>query len=216
MIEFLIALKETAIMTLIPTIIAIIFGIPIGAILFLTNPKGIKPNKVLYNTCNILVNVIRSFPFLIFVVCLIPITRLVIGTAFGVYAASFPICFVAVALYSRFVEQSFNDIPQGIIDLALSMKLNSYQIVRYFLIVEARQSLVLGLTSCIISIISYTTVMGIVAAGGIGDYAMQNGYMLLDYAVIYKAVVVIVIIVYSIQFLGNKIARILDKKRRDV
>lgn len=215
MSEFLLAIRQTAIMTAIPILSAIIFGIPIGAMLFLTNPKGIKSNKYIYNICNISVNIIRSFPFIIFVVCLIPLTRFVLGTAFGVYAGAFPICFVSTALYSRFVEQSFSDVPQGIIDLALSMKVSTFKIVRYFLIVESRQSLVLGLTSCIISTISYTTVMGMVAAGGIGDYAMSYGYMLLDYKVIYKSVFVVVLIVYSIQFLGNKIARLLDKKRRD-
>ena len=179
--ELMQALRETIIMILIPTLVSIIFGLPIGACIYLKNRLSIF--------CNIYVNVVRSVPYLLFVIILIPFTRLLFSTAFGVLPATLPLCFVGVATFSRFVEQSFGDVNKGVIELAESMKVSKYQLVRYFLIVEARQSLVLGLTSTIISIISYSTVMGIVGAGGIGDYAIRYGYYEFNMQVVYKAII---------------------------
>lgn len=123
------------------------------------------------------------------------LSRLIFSTAFGVLPATLPLCFV---------EQSFCDVNTGVIELAKSMKVSNYQLVRYFLIVESRQSLVLGLTSSIISIISYSTVMGIVGGGGIGDYAIRYGYYEFNMQVVYKAILCIVILVFTIQILGKK------------
>ncbi|WP_068268699.1 methionine ABC transporter permease [Caviibacter abscessus] len=214
--EILKALFETFIMVLIPTICAIFIGIPLGATLFLTNKGAIRENMYLYVPANIYINIVRSFPFLIFVVVLIPVTRKIFGTSFGLIPASFPICFIAVALFARFVEQSFHDIDIGVIDAALSMKATTFQIVWHFLLVESRSSLIRGLTSSIISFISYSTVMGIVGGGGIGDYAIRHGYYEYDFALLYKIVIIIIILVFFIQTLGNKISKKLDKKRRDI
>lgn len=202
--ELMQALRETIIMILIPTLVSIIFGLPIGACIYLKNRLSIF--------CNIYVNVVRSVPYLLFVIILIPFTRLLFSTAFGVLPATLPLCFVGVATFSRFVEQSFGDVNKGVIELAESMKVSKYQLVRYFLIVEARQSLVLGLTSTIISIISYSTVMGIVGAGGIGDYAIRYGYYEFNMQVVYKAIIYIIILVFIIQIVGKKISELLDKK----
>lgn len=202
--ELMQALRETIIMILIPTLVSIIFGLPIGACIYLKNKLSIF--------CNIYVNVVRSVPYLLFVIILIPFTRLLFSTAFGVLPATLPLCFVGVATFSRFVEQSFGDVNKGVIELAESMKVSKYQLVRYFLIVEARQSLVLGLTSTIISIISYSTVMGIVGAGGIGDYAIRYGYYEFNMQVVYKAIIYIIILVFIIQIVGKKISELLDKK----
>lgn len=202
--ELMQALRETIIMILIPTLVSIIFGLPIGACIYLKNRLSIF--------CNIYVNVVRSVPYLLFVIILIPFTRLLFSTAFGVLPATLPLCFVGVATFSRFVEQSFGDVNKGVIELAESMKVSKYQLVRYFLIVESRQSLVLGLTSTIISIISYSTVMGIVGAGGIGDYAIRYGYYEFNMQVVYKAIIYIVILVFIIQIVGKKISELLDKK----
>lgn len=214
--ELILSIKDTMIMVLIPTICAVVLGIPLGSILYFSKRGAIKENMYIYIPVNIYVNVVRSFPFLIFVVILIPLTRLVFGTAFGLLPASFPICFIAIALYSRFVEQSFHDVDEGIIEAALSMKATTFQIIWHFLLVEARSSLVLGLTSSIISFISYSTVMGIVGGGGIGDYAMRYGYYEYNYKLVYQVVGIMILIVFSIQFLGTYISKLLNKKRRDV
>lgn len=212
--EILIALKDTIIMVLIPTIVSIIIGIPLGSLLFLTKKGSIAENKYIYIPINLYINIVRSFPFLIFVVILIPLTRLVFKSAFGLYPASFPICFVAIALYARFVEQSFHDVNSGIIEAAISMEATKFQIIWHFLLVEARASLVRGLTSAIISFLSYSTVMGIVGGGGIGDYAIRVGYYEYNYILVYKLVFIMVIVVFIIQYIGNKIAKNLDKKGR--
>ena len=133
--ELLIAVKDTFIMVLIPTVCAVFLGIPLGAVVFLTDKGGIRENKFINILCNIYINVVRSFLFLIFVVILIPLTQLIFGTAFGLFPASFPICFVVVG----FTEQSFYDVNSGIIDAALSMKASVFQIVWHFLLVDARR-----------------------------------------------------------------------------
>ena len=214
-LELILSIKDTMIMVLIPTICALLIGIPLGSILYLSKKGSIKENMWIYIPVNVYINVVRSFPFLIFVVVLIPLTRLVFGTAFGLLPASFPICFVAVALYARFVEQSFHDVDTGVIDAALSMKATTFQIIWHFLLVESRSSLVLGLTSSIISFISYSTVMGIVGGGGVGDYAMRYGYYEYNYELVYKVVLIMIFIVFVIQFLGTYISNKLNKKRRD-
>lgn len=213
--ELILAIRDTFIMILFPIIFAIFLGIPVGSVLFLTKKGGLKENLWLYIPFNFFVNVVRSFPFIIFVIVIIPLTRLVFGTAFGLLPASFPICFIAVTLYARFVEQSFYDVNHNILDLAISLKATTFQLVWHFLLVESRSSLVLGLTSSIISFISYSTVMGIVGGGGIGDYAMRYGYNEYNFTAIYKAVTIMIIIVFIIQFTGNKISKKLDKKRSD-
>lgn len=212
-LELIYSIKDTFIMVLFPTIFAICLGIPLGSILFLTKKGGLKENLWIHFPANLYVNVVRSFPFLIFVIVLIPFTRLVFGTAFGLLPASFPICFIGVALYARFVEQSFYEVRDEIIQLAISLKATTFQLIWHFLMVESRGSLILGLTSSIISFISYSTVMGIVGGGGIGDYAMRYGYYEYNFTVVYKAVLIMIIIVFSIQFIGNKISKKLDKKR---
>lgn len=212
-LELIYAIKDTLIMVFYPTLCAIFLGTPLGAMLFLTKKNGVLENKWIYLPCNLYVNVIRSFPFLIFVIVLIPFTRLVFGTAFGLLPASFPICFIAIALYARFVEQSFHEVKVDIIQLAISLKATTFQLIWHFLLVESRSSLVLGLTSSIISFISYSTVMGIVGGGGIGDYAIRYGYYEYNFKVVYKAVFIMIIIVFLIQFIGNKISQKLDKKR---
>lgn len=206
------ALLETFIMVSIPTFFAVIIGIPLGSLLFLTQPNGLKENKIIYYTVNLYINIVRSFPFLIWVIILIPFTRKVYGTAFGVLPASFPIIFIAIALYSRFVEQSFRDVNKGVLDAAISLNASTFQIIWHFLLVESRGSLVLGLTSSIISYISYSTVMGIVGGGGIGDYVMRYGYIEYNFKLIYSIVFIIIVIIFFIQSFGNYVAKLLDKK----
>lgn len=210
--EFRLSIIQTIIMIIIPTVVSLMVGLLIGSTLYITRKDGVKPNKILYNVSNLFVNIIRSVPFILFVVILIPLTRKVFGTAFGVLPATFPICFIASSLYARFVEQSFLDVNPNLIDVAQSMRANLFQIIYHFLLVESRSSLILGMTSTIISIISYSTVMGMVGGGGIGDYAIRYGYYEYDYNAIYKALFVMMMMVISIQYVGNKLASKLDKK----
>ncbi len=170
-------------------------------------------NKILYQVASVFVNIVRSFPFLLLVVVMQPLIRFFYGRATGdPVAASFPMMLIAIALYARFVEQSLHDVPKGVMETAESMGATTTQLVWKFLYVEARSSLIIGFTTAFVSFISYSTIMGVVGGGGIGDFAIRYGYQRYETDVMYTAIVVIIIFVILAQWFGLRIARQLDKK----
>lgn len=211
--ELLKALKETGQMIGISMIVGSLFGLFIGTLLFLLRKDGVYETVWLQRIINIFVNVIRSFPFLLLVVALIPLTRIVFGTAFGPIAASFSLSIVAIAIYARLVEQVLLDVPEETLELADSLGTTLPQLVFHFLWLEARSGLVLAVTSMLISLVSYSTIMGVVGGGGIGDFAIRYGYQRYEYGVMYFAIVVMIVIVGSIQMIGTNIATRLDKRK---
>lgn len=206
------ALGETGVLLLLSIAAAITIGLPLGTLLFLTKPKGIYENKWLHSTINVVVNIIRSFPFLLFIIFMIPITRFIVGTSLGTLGASIPMAVVAVALYTRFVEQALLELPNDLIDSAISLGASPFEIITKFLYPEARSSLILGMTSSIVSFISYSTVMGVVGGGGIGDFAMVYGYQRWELKTMYAAIFIMIVFVQIIQFTGNFLARSLDRR----
>lgn len=206
------ALSESGIMILISIIAAISIGLPLGTFVYLTKKIPTKINHWIGFLLNGYINIVRSFPFLLFVVALIPFTRLVLGTAFGTYAASLPLSFVAIALYARLVEQVLLELPNDILELAQSLGSTKLQLIVRFLYVEARSGLILSLTSVIISMVSYSTVMGVIGGGGIGDFALRYGYQRYEYAVMYTAIVLMIIFVSCIQISGSWLAKKINKK----
>lgn len=210
--ELVDALAATGIMIGVALISALLIGLPLGTLIYLTRKDGLYENRILSVFLNTYVDIIRSFPFLLFVVSMIPFTRWVLGTSLGTYAASVPLAFVASALYARFVEQSLLDVPLEIVDTARSMGATPFQLVFHFLFVEARSSLILGLTSATISFINYSTVMGVVGGGGIGDFAMRYGYQRYEFGVMYFTIGIMIIIVLLIQMIGKFTASYLDKR----
>ena len=158
------SIGETFVMVGASVLAAVIFGLPLGTFLYLTRKGQIAENPLIFSIFNLMVNITRSFPFLLLVVFLIPFTRLIVGTAIGTTAAIVPLAIIAIAHYSRLVEQSLLDVPSGVVEAATSMGASMKQIVLNFLYVEARSGLVLGLTTSIISFISYSTIMGVVGA----------------------------------------------------
>jgi len=149
---------------------------------------------------------------LLLVVFLIPFTRLVVGTAIGTEAASVPLSIIAIAYYSRLVEQSLLDVPRGVVESAQAMGASKWQIIFKFLYVEARSGLVLGLTTSTISFISYSTVVGIVGGGGIGDFAIRYGYQRFETDVMVYMIILMIILVQAVQLIGSTVARVLDKR----
>lgn len=206
------ALSESGIMILISIIAAVLFGLPLGTFVYLTKKIPTKTNRWIGTFLNGYINIVRSFPFLLFVVALIPVTRFLLGTAFGTYAASLPLSFVAIALYARFVEQVLLEIPNDTLELAQSLGSTKFQLIFRFLYVEARSGLVLALTSVIISMVSYSTVMGVIGGGGIGDFALRYGYQRYEYAVMYTAIVLMIMFVSFIQISGSWLAKKINKK----
>ena len=210
--EIIQAIGETFLMVGVSVIVAVLIGLPLGTILYVCRKGQIAENRMLYGVVNLLVNITRSFPFLLLVVFLIPFTRLIVGTAIGTTAALVPLSIIAIAHYSRLVEQSLLDIPKGVIEAAISMGASLYQIIYKFLYVEARSGLVFGLTTSTISFISYSTVMGVVGGGGIGDFAIRYGYQQYKTDLMLYIIIIMVVFVQLIQFFGTTIARKIDKR----
>jgi D-methionine transport system permease protein len=206
------AIGETFTMVGISLAAAVLIGLPLGTLLYVTKKGQLYEQPVLAGVLNTFVNIVRSFPFLLLVVFLIPFTRLVVGTSIGTEAASVPLSIIAIAYYSRLVEQALLDVPRGIVESARAMGASPLQIVFKFLYVEARSGLVLGLTTSAISFISYSTVVGIVGGGGIGDFAIRYGYQRFETDVMVYMIVLMIILVQGVQFIGSLLARILDKR----
>ncbi|WP_339149915.1 MULTISPECIES: methionine ABC transporter permease [unclassified Sutcliffiella] len=206
------SIGETFIMVGMSILAAILVGLPVGTLLFLCRKGNLLANQLTFSTLNLLVNIIRSFPFLLLVVFLIPFTRWIIGTAIGTAAATVPLAIIAIAHYSRLVEQSLLDVPKGVLEAAVSMGASVREVVFKFLYVEARSGLVLGLTTSIISFISYSTIMGVVGGGGIGDFAIRYGYQRFETELMMYMIIIMVILVQLIQFTGMTVSRMIDKR----
>ncbi len=207
------SLGETGIMMGFAMIAAIILGLPLGTFLFLTNEGNPRANKVVYQILSFIVNIIRSFPFLLLVVSMQPLIRATYGRATGdPVAASFPMMVIAIALYARFVEQSLMDVDRGVLETADALGANTWQLVTKFLFVEAKSSLIIGYTTAFVSFISYSTIMGVVGGGGIGDFAIRYGYQRYETDMMYTAIILIIVIVQVCQWLGLKLAKKVDHR----
>ncbi|MDE0564550.1 MULTISPECIES: methionine ABC transporter permease [unclassified Exiguobacterium] len=206
------SIAETFIMVGVSILAAILVGLPLGTWLYLSRKGQLLENQVVFSVLNLVVNIVRSFPFLLLVVFLIPFTRLIIGTAIGTAAATVPLSIIAIAHYARLVEQSLIDVPRGVVEAALSMGASVKDIIFKFLYVEARSGLVLGLTTSIISFISYSTIMGVVGGGGIGDFAIRYGYQQFQTELMLYMILIMLVFVQLIQFTGTTVARIIDKR----
>ncbi|WP_313511190.1 methionine ABC transporter permease [Enterococcus sp.] len=204
------ALGETGIMMGISISAAILLGLPLGVLMYLTRKEAFS---LAYEGLNLIVTIIRSFPFLLFVVALIPFTRMLLGSSFGPIPASFPLSIVAISVYARLTEQVLLDVPEDVTLLAKSLGVTRWQFIRSFLLLEARSGLVLALTTTIVSMVSYSTVMGIVGGGGIGDFAIRYGYQRYEYGVMYFAILIMIVLVFILQWIGNTTARRLDKRK---
>lgn len=211
--ELMQAMEETLIMMSISIFAAVLIGLPLGILLFISRENN-NQGTILYQILNLLITVIRSFPYLLFVVAMIPVTRFLLGSSFGPIPASIPLSIVSIVIYARLVEQVLLDVPEDVGLLARSLGVSTYQYVKEFLLVEARSGLILSLTTTIVSMVSYSTVMGIVGGGGIGDFAIRYGYQRYEYGVMYFSILVMIVAVFSIQLIGNGLAKKLIKESR--
>ena len=210
--ELWIALGQTLLMLAIGLGSAIVVGGPLGVWLFLLGPGQTLENRPLFAVVGWFVNLVRSFPFIILLVALVPFTRALTGSSIGPVAAAVPLSFAAIPYFARLVEQNLRDVPRGVIEAAHAMGASELQIIARVLIVEARSGLVLALTVLAISFLSYSAVAGVVGGGGIGDLAIRYGYYRFQTDVMVLTVAILIVIVQLIQFAGNGIARRLDKR----
>lgn len=210
--ELWIAIGQTLLMLSIGVGCAIVLGGPLGVLLFQMGPRQALENRSAYLVVSWIVNTVRSFPFIILLVVLTPVTAAIVGTSIGPLAASVPLSVAAIPYFARLVEQSLREVPRGVIEAAEAMGASRYQIVRRVLLREARSGLVLALTVLAVSFLSYSAVAGVVGGGGIGDLAIRYGYYRFQTDVMLLTVALLIVLVQIIQFGGNAIAHRLDKR----
>ena len=203
---------ETGLMLAIGLSVAIVVGGPLGILLYLTQPGQLFANRAVNGVVGWFVNLVRSFPFIILMVSLVPLTRLLVGSTIGPIAAAVPLSFAAIPYFARLVEQTLREIPRGVIEAAEAMGASPAQIIWKVLLGEARAGLISSLTILTISFLSYSAVAGVVGGGDIGDLAIRYGYYRFQTEVMVAMVLLLVVIVQIIQFAGNHLAARLDKR----
>lgn len=202
------AFFETNYMVFSAMFIAFIFSIILGSLLYLLKDKGKLKFKILYHLLSFVLNTLRSVPFLIFIFLLIPMMRFIFKTSFGNTAAILPLSLVGISIYSRFVEQALILVPSRIKQRAMSMGADKLQTLFYFLYPSIVSELILSFTSVFISILSYSTVMGVIGAGGLGEYAFRYGYQEYDTNILYLTAIFFAIYVLVIQSIGYLLAKL--------
>ncbi|AJI82439.1 ABC transporter permease [Yersinia enterocolitica] len=210
--QFVQALHDTLVMVSISLVIGSLIGIPLGILLVVTRPGGLIKNRIFYNILNPIINIIRSLPFIILMVAIIPLTRLIVNTTIGTPGAIVPLIIFIAPYIGRLVENSLLDVNPGILEAAKSMGATPLQAIWYFLLPEALSSLILALTTATIGLIGATAMAGTVGGGGIGDLAITYGYQRFDTFVTVTTAIVLIITVQLIQSLGNLFA---SKIRRE-
>ena len=212
-------LRETGVtlyITLMATLFAILIGLPLGVLLVTGEKKGIRPlPSSLMGFLNVLINLLRSIPFIILMVMIIPLTRLIVGTSLGTVASIVPLTIAAFPFIARLVESSLREVNPNIIETAQSMGASPMQIVLHVMLPESVPSLVTNITLAITTIMGYTAMSGAVGGGGLGKLALAYGYQRYRYAVLYLAVIVLVVITQIIQSFGTWLAAKLDKRLKN-
>lgn len=206
------ALGQTLTMLGIGLSAAVLIGGPLGILLFLVADGQSLQNRPAALVLGWFVNTVRSFPFIILLVALVPFTRIIAGTSIGPLAAAVPLSFAAIPYFARMVEQNLREVPRGVVEAAHAMGASELQIVLRVLLVEARSGLVLALTVLSISFLSYSAVAGVVGGGGIGDLAIRYGYYRFETDIMVATVAILIVMVQLIQFTGNRIAKRIDKR----
>lgn len=203
---------DTIVMTLVATLAAYVIGLPVGVLLTSSAPDGVRPNRVLHSVLGAVVNVVRSVPFIILLVAIIPFTRLIVGTSLGVPGAIVPLTVTAAPFVARVVEQSLAEVDGGLIEAAQSFGASNWQIVTKVQLREALPSLVRGLALTFVTLFGFAAMAGTVGAGGLGDIAIRYGYQRWQADVMVAAVILCVAIVEVFQGLGNLVARKIDHR----
>ena len=191
---------------------AIVLGTPLGIMLFLTAAFGLYPQHTAHRLTSYFVNVLRSFPFIILLVLLIPFSRFLVGTSIGPKAAAVALSIAVIPYFARLVEQNLRDVPRGMVDMAQSCGASPWQIIWKVLIPEAMPGLLASLTVTATGFIAYSAVAGAVGAGGLGDLAIRYGYYRFETNVMIWCVIIMFILVQVTQWLGDRLVRLSDKR----
>ena len=206
-------MQETVYMTLLSTLMGYIIGLPMGVLLAVSDKDGLKPNRVLYRILDVIANIVRSIPFLILLILLIPFTRLVVGKSYGSTATVVPLVIAAGPFIARMVESSLKEVDEGVIEAARSMGAGNFRIIMKVLLVEARTSLINGATIAVGTILGYSAMAGTIGGGGLGDIAIRYGYHRYQADIMIVTVVLLIILAQIFQMIGTTLANRLDKRR---
>lgn len=204
---------DTLYMTAVATLLAYVIGLPLGVIQVVTAKDGIKPNRFVYTVLNVIINIARSIPFLIFLVAIIPFTRAIVGTSIGATATIVPLVVAAAPFIARLVESSIKEIDPGVIEAAQSMGASPMRIITHVMLPEARPSILVGSAIAITTILGYSSMAGFVGGGGLGDIAIRFGYYRYDNTIMLITVAILVIIVQIFQEVGMWIATKSDRRK---
>lgn len=206
-------IKDTLYMTLTSTLIGYVIGLPMGILLTVTDKDGIHPNAAVYKVLDVIANLIRSVPFLILLIVLIPFTRFLIGRSYGPTATIVPLVIAAAPYIARMVESSLKEVDAGVIEAARSMGASNFTIVTKVMLVEARTSLIVGATISLGTILGYSAMAGTVGGGGLGDIAIRYGYTRWQTDIMIVTVILLVILFQIFQTIGMKLASNLDHRK---
>ena len=203
----------TLYMTLLSTFMGYLLGLPMGIALVITAPKGLRPNKIIYKILDVIVNIVRSIPFLILLILLIPFTRLIVGKSYGSTATIIPLVITAAPYIARMVESSLKEVDKGVIEAAKSMGATNLDIIFRVMLVEARTSLIMGATIAMGTILGYSAMAGTVGGGGLGDIAVRYGYYRWQTNIMIVTVILIIILFQIFQTVCMKTAGKLDRRK---
>ena len=206
--------RDTLYMTLMSTLFGYVLGLPMGILLAVTDKEGIRPNAFLYKILDFVANLVRSIPFLILLILVIPLTKLIVGRSYGPSATIVPLVIAAAPFIARIVESSLKEVVRGVIEAAVSMGAGTGQIVWKVLLAEARTSLLVGVTIALGTILGYSAMAGVVGGGGLGDIAIRYGYYRYQTDVMVVTIVILVALVQILQGIGMLLSKKMDKRRR--
>lgn len=205
---------QTLYMTILSTVVGYVFGLPLGVMLAVFDEDGLRPNKAVYKVLDVISNIIRSIPFLILLILIIPLTRLIVGQSYGSSATVVPLVVAAIPFIGRMVESSIKEVDAGVVEAARSMGASDLRIIVKVLLLESRTSLITGATIAIGTILGYSAMAGSVGGGGLGDIAIRYGYYRYESQIMIVTVILLVVLVQVFQSIGMIIASKLDKRRK--
>lgn len=205
---------QTLYMTILSTVVGYVFGLTLGVMLAVFDKDGLRPNKAVYKVLDVISNIIRSIPFLILLILIIPLTRLIVGQSYGSSATVVPLVVAAIPFIGRMVESSIKEVDAGVVEAARSMGASDLRIIVKVLLLESRTSLITGATIAIGTILGYSAMAGSVGGGGLGDIAIRYGYYRYESQIMIVTVILLVVLVQVFQSIGMIIASKLDKRRK--
>ncbi|MGN0394302.1 MAG: methionine ABC transporter permease [Coprococcus sp.] len=210
---FLEGTRDTLYMTLVSTFFGYVLGLPMGVLLTVTDKEGIKPNSAIYKLLDVITNLLRSIPFLILLILVMPLTKLIVGKSYGSSATIVPLVIAAAPFIGRMVESSLKEVDKGVIEAAQSMGASTWTIIMKVLLPEAKTSLLVGMTIALGTILGYSAMAGTVGGGGLGDIAIRYGYHRYQTDVMVVTIIILVILVQILQGAGMMISKKLDHRK---